>query len=103
MMPQLKRDMLLVLLGIFVSLVVQSAHDSIKEFDFFQGIPLVTRLGLESTIAAIGVFVILVYFYKRGEWECLGATTKEEAKKLIEADFQYVTTIEGVQLFKKRK
>jgi integrase len=37
------------------------------------------------------------------EWTCSGATTKEEAKKLIEAGFQYVTTIEGVQLFKKRK
>jgi len=37
------------------------------------------------------------------EWECSGATTKEQAIKLIEAGFQYVTTIEGVQLFKKRK
>ncbi len=30
-------------------------------------------------------------------------TTAKEATKLIEAGFQYVTTIEGVQLFKKRK
>jgi hypothetical protein len=37
------------------------------------------------------------------EWECSGATTAKEAMKLIEAGFQYVTTIEGVQLFKKRK
>jgi integrase len=37
------------------------------------------------------------------EWTCSGATTAKEAMKLIEAGFQYVTTIEGVQLFKKRK
>ncbi len=37
------------------------------------------------------------------EWICTGATTAKEATKLIEAGFQYVTTIEGIQLFKKRK
>jgi len=37
------------------------------------------------------------------EWTCSGATTAKEAMKLIEAGFQYVTTIEGIQLFKKRK
>jgi integrase len=37
------------------------------------------------------------------EWNCVGATTAKEAAKLIEAGFQYVTTIEGIQLFKKRK
>ncbi len=37
------------------------------------------------------------------EWTCRAATTKEEAMSLIEGGFQYVTTIEGIQLFKKRK
>ena len=37
------------------------------------------------------------------EWICTGATTAKEATKLIENGFQYVTTIEGIQLFKKRK
>jgi integrase len=37
------------------------------------------------------------------EWTCTGATTAKEAMKLIEEGFQYVTTIEGIQLFKKRK
>jgi hypothetical protein len=37
------------------------------------------------------------------EWECIGATTAKEATKLIEEGFQYVTTIEGIQLFRKRK
>ena len=37
------------------------------------------------------------------EWTCKAAKTIDEATKLIEAGFQYVTTIEGTQLFKKRK
>jgi hypothetical protein len=37
------------------------------------------------------------------ESTCRAATRKEEAQSLIEGGFQYVTTIEGVQLFKKRK
>jgi integrase len=37
------------------------------------------------------------------EWTCTGATTAKEATKLIEAGFQYITTIEGIQLFRKRK
>ena len=37
------------------------------------------------------------------EWTVNGATTVEQAKKLLEAGFQYQTTIEGVQLFRKRK
>jgi len=42
--------------------------------------------------------------FNNGEWECLGATTKEEAKKLIEADFTYITTTpDGTMLFKKAK
>jgi integrase len=32
-----------------------------------------------------------------------GATTAKEATHLIETGFQYVTTIEGIQLFKRRK
>jgi hypothetical protein len=34
------------------------------------------------------------------EWDCIGTTTAKEAAKFIEAGFQYVTTIEGIQLFK---
>jgi len=37
------------------------------------------------------------------EWTVNGATTVEQAKKLLEAGFQYQTTIEGIQLFRKRK
>ena len=37
------------------------------------------------------------------EWDCSGATTAKEATTLIEAGFMYQTTIEGIQLFRKRK
>jgi integrase len=37
------------------------------------------------------------------EYTCKTAKTPEEAIALIESGFQYVTTIEGLQLFKKRK
>ncbi len=37
------------------------------------------------------------------EWICSGATNKKEAMQLIEAGFEYVTDIDGVKLFKKRK
>ena len=37
------------------------------------------------------------------EWICEGATTLQEAKKLIEAGFEYITEIDGTKLFRKRK
>jgi hypothetical protein len=37
------------------------------------------------------------------EWTFRAAVTEEEAMRLIEGGFQYVTTIEGIQLFIKRK
>jgi hypothetical protein len=37
------------------------------------------------------------------EWTFRAAATKEEAMSLIEGGFQYVTDINGLKLFKKRK
>jgi hypothetical protein len=37
------------------------------------------------------------------EWTCAGATTVKDVMKLIEAGLEYVTIIEGMQLFEKRK
>jgi integrase len=37
------------------------------------------------------------------EYTCKPATTVEEATKLVESGFDYVTTIENVKLFRKRK
>lgn len=41
--------------------------------------------------------------YAEEEYTVAGATTANQATKLIEAGFQYQTTIEGIQLFRKRK
>ena len=37
------------------------------------------------------------------EWTCKGAITVEQATQLIENGFQYVTEMDGVKLFRKRK
>jgi len=37
------------------------------------------------------------------EWTVVGATTAKEATNLLEHGFTYQTTIEGIQLFRKRK
>jgi integrase/recombinase XerD len=37
------------------------------------------------------------------EWTCKGATTVQQATQLIENGFQYVTEMDGVKLFRKRK
>ncbi|UCB60989.1 MAG: site-specific integrase, partial [Candidatus Bathyarchaeota archaeon] len=36
-------------------------------------------------------------------WTCKGATTVEQATQLIENGFQYVTEMDGIKLFRKRK
>jgi len=41
--------------------------------------------------------------YADEEYTVAGATTAEQATKLMETGFQYMTTIEGIQLFRKRK
>jgi hypothetical protein len=37
------------------------------------------------------------------EWICRVAKTIEEAQKLIENGFEYITTFEGIMIFRKRK
>jgi hypothetical protein len=54
---------------------------------------------LESTL----VYVQLVNFNDNDEFYCATATTIDEAKQLIEQGFEYVTEIDGVRLFRKRK
>jgi hypothetical protein len=41
--------------------------------------------------------------FKNEEYVSATASTIEDAKKLVEAGFEYVTEIEGVKLFRKRK
>ena len=40
---------------------------------------------------------------KPGDYVCETASTVEEAKKIIEAGFEYVSEIDGVQLYRKVK
>jgi hypothetical protein len=41
--------------------------------------------------------------FKNEEYISATANTIDDAKKLIEAGFEYVTEIDGVKLFRKRK
>jgi hypothetical protein len=41
--------------------------------------------------------------YEADEWTCKVATTVDEAKLLIEQGFDFVTDIECMKLFRKRK
>ena len=41
--------------------------------------------------------------FKEDEYVCKAAKTVEEATQLIEMGFEYVTDMEGVKLFRKRK
>lgn len=45
----------------------------------------------------------IIELSKEDGWICKTATTPEEIKQLIEADFQYVTEADGLKFFKKRK
>jgi len=37
------------------------------------------------------------------EWTCKTASTVEQVMQLVEAGFQYVTDLDGLKIFKKRK
>jgi hypothetical protein len=41
--------------------------------------------------------------FKKEEYASATASTIEDAQKLVEAGFEYVTEIDGVKLFRKRK
>jgi integrase len=57
---------------------------------------------IESTMIYINL-ESATFLTDSDEYTCKTAKTAEEASQLIEAGFQYVTTIEGMQLFRKRK
>lgn len=54
-----------------------------------------------KTLKATLIYTQLVDF--RDEFHCRTAKTVEEASKLVEAGFEYVTEMGGVKLFRKRK
>jgi len=54
---------------------------------------------IETTL----IYTQLVQFSEEDEFYSATAKTVEEAKKLIEEGFEYVTEIDGIKLFRKRK
>jgi integrase len=54
-------------------------------------------------IANTLIYTHLINFSNSDEWTCRTAKTIEEAKRLVEAGFEYVTEIDRVKLFRKRK
>ena len=54
---------------------------------------------LETTL----IYTQLIHFSEDDEYTCRTASNAAEAKDLIEHGFEYVTEIDGLKLFKKRK
>jgi len=59
------------------------------------------RLGHKSILTTT-IYTHLINF-EADSYHSATAETLEEAKKLVEAGFEYVTNIEGVKLFRKPK
>lgn len=57
---------------------------------------------IESTMVYINIESAL-YLADTDEWTCKTASTIKEAQELIETGFQYVTEMEGIKLFRRRK
>jgi len=60
---------------------------------------LLGHKNIQNTLRYIG----LLNLDRDDEWICKAAETVEEAQRLIEAGFQYVTEMEGLKLFRKRR
>lgn len=62
----------------------------------------VQRLLGHKKLENTSIYTHLINF-ESDEWNSAAAQTVEEAKKLIEAGFDYVTEMDGIKLFRKRK
>jgi len=54
---------------------------------------------IETTL----LYTQLVHFNEEDEYTCKTATNITEATQLIENGFEYITEIDGIKLFRKRK
>jgi len=63
---------------------------------------LLGHRNIESTMVYINIEKSL-FQYKNDEFYFKTASSIDEAGKLIEAGFEYVTTFNGVMMFRKRK
>ena len=60
-----------------------------------------TKLGHKEINKTL--FYTQLFDFEEDEYIVKGAETKEQAMKLIEGGFEYVTEIDNAKLFKKRK
>lgn len=72
------------------------------EYKHTRDILHVQRLLGHRALQNTEIYTHLIEF-ENDEYYSATATTVEEAKKLIESGFEYVTDIENVKLFRKRK
>lgn len=70
-----------------------------KTKDILHVMQLLGHRNIQNTL----IYTQLVKFENENEYHSATAKTVEEAKQLIEAGFEYVTDMEGIKLFKKRK
>jgi len=72
------------------------------EYQRTKDILYVMRMLGHKSIQNTLVYTQMVQF-KKEEYTSATANTIEDAQKLVEAGFEYVTEIDGVKLFRKRK
>jgi hypothetical protein len=72
------------------------------EYQRTKDILYVMRMLGHKSIQNTLVYTQMVEF-KNEEYVSATASTIEDAKKLVEAGFEYVTEVDGVRLFRKRK
>ncbi len=86
----------LIVLGITILLIIASYDRNKEKEETYQW----TQLGIEKTITffAKGDKVMKVIAVKRIPYTSLEVTTKDDAKKVLEAETQKVKTLEGVEV-----
>jgi site-specific recombinase XerD len=72
------------------------------EYQRTKDILYVMRMLGHKSIQNTLVYTQMVQF-KKEEYASATANTIEDAQRLVEAGFEYVTEIDGVKLFRKRK
>jgi integrase len=78
-------------------------HYATTLYDRTKDILLVMQKLGHKKIETTMLYTQLVTSNEEEEYTCKTATNKNEATKLIEAGFEYITEIDGTKLFKKRK
>jgi integrase len=73
------------------------------KYDQTKDILLIKQLLGHKKLETTMFYTQLITFNENEEYTCKTATNIKEAAELIEAGFQYVTEMDGLKLFRKRK